>query len=135
MRSTCCVIIEDTKRGVDFVLEVPFEAHEEVPVTYSAWSGWSPPEGGGVEIDGVVKCTEITTWAGDYGYSAKPGLDDANGSEAQVGEYCLEKYRNEIQEKVEAEANKMGDDGPDPDDLRDAFIERQRLRDEERRGL
>jgi hypothetical protein len=124
-RGTCEVRIVDEDRQVEYVLTAPYTAHTAVPSRYSAY-GWSEPEPAGVEIDGVVLCTEIVTWCGDYGYSAKPGLDDAAGSEEKAGEWCLEKYADEIQQRVERAANDAAQlEERDWDAERDRRIERE----------
>ncbi len=113
--SVCEVRIVDEYRNVEYVLMVPYEAHKAVPSRYTK-RGWSEPEAAGVEIDGVVLCTEMITGCDDRGYSAYPGLDDNEGGEAQAGEFCLEKYGDEIQAAVERAANAAAEQAADDRD-------------------
>lgn len=113
--SVCEVRIHDDDRNVTYVLTVPYNAHRAVPSRYTKY-GWSEPEAAGVEIDGVVLCTEIVVFCGDRGYSAKPGLDDDHNGEKQAGEHCMELYEEEIQEAVERAASAAAESDADDRD-------------------
>jgi hypothetical protein len=93
------ITITDADRAVDYTLAV---ACDFLPgaVPRLGWrDGGEPGEAPAVEIN-RVRCVEVTTWCGKHAVSAIPGTDPRESLEAMIGNWCLEKYPDEIEQAV-----------------------------------
>lgn len=105
MNGNCCVIIEDGDRSVSYTLDVNFDAHACEPMTheYPGYPAYT-------EIN-TAKCTGITVSSGDIETTAVP----AGGTEISLGEFCTERYTEEIERQVEEHLSKLDEREPEPD--------------------
>ncbi len=84
------ITITDADQNRDYTLEISFDLLPDEPEF-----GYH----GGVEVAGV-RCTEIITWCGDASVSAFPVHDERASLERRIGQWCLERYREEIEAAV-----------------------------------
>ncbi len=102
-RGTANITISDDQ-DTEYSLSVSYSVTAGCPATYSAWHGWSPPEGPELEIEETL-CTCVT-----FNNSiARPPRTIEIGIEgdkqSQVGAWCLETWEDEIREKCFEDAN------------------------------
>src|SRR6266849_6211422 len=93
------VTISDADRNVDYLLAV---ACDVLPGSAPRW-GWrdggEPGEGPAVEIN-RVRCLEIAVGCGKCAASAMPAADGRESLESRIGAWCLDRYREEIEQAV-----------------------------------
>jgi len=85
--------ITDEDRRVDYSLQVSVDALDAEPEVGL---------GQAIEVN-TVRCTEVTTWLGDYAVSAFPGHDARESLEKKLGQWCLDRYADEITEAIQSQ--------------------------------
>ena len=93
------ITITDADRSVDYTLAVACDFLAGALVRRGWLDGGEPGEAPAVEIYGV-RCIEMAVWCGKYAVSALPATDGRESLEAKIGEWCLEKYPDEIEQAV-----------------------------------
>ncbi len=93
------VTITDADRFVDYTLAVACDFLAGA-ASHRGWlDGGHPGEAPAIEIH-HVRCVEIALWCGKYAVSAVPAADPRESLESKVGAWCLEKYRDEIEQAI-----------------------------------
>jgi hypothetical protein len=110
------ITITDADRCVDYTLAVACDFHTGAAPRLGWLDGGCAGEAPAVEIN-RVRCVEVALWCGKYAVSALPAADARQSLEAKIGEWCLEKYPEEIEQAVletvlarRAAAREAGDD-------------------------
>jgi hypothetical protein len=93
------ITITDADRSVDYTLAVAGDFLPATPRRRGWLDGGHPGEGPAVEIDSV-RCIEVALWCGKHAVSALPAADPCASLESKIGAWCLEKYREEIEQAV-----------------------------------
>jgi hypothetical protein len=93
------VTITDADRCVDYTLAVACDLLPGASPRRGWLDGGDPGEAPAVEIN-RVRCLEVALWCGKYAVSALPAADPRQSLEARIGEWCLERYPEEIQQAV-----------------------------------
>jgi hypothetical protein len=89
------VTISDADRNVDYILAVACDFLSG-SVPRSGWrDGGDPGEAPAVELN-RVRCLEMALWCGQYAVSALPGGDPRESLEERIGDWCLDRYSEEI---------------------------------------
>ncbi|HEY2251695.1 MAG TPA: hypothetical protein VGH74_11565 [Planctomycetaceae bacterium] len=93
------VTISDADRQVDYTLAVSCDFLAG-SVPRAGWlEGGDPGEAPAVEIS-RVRCLEMALWCGQYAVSAFPGADPRESLEKRIGDWCLDRYAEEIETAV-----------------------------------
>ncbi|MGE5194925.1 MAG: hypothetical protein ACM3U2_20730 [Deltaproteobacteria bacterium] len=110
------ITITDADRFVDYTLSVACDFLPGAPGRRGWLDGGHPGEAPAVEIN-RVRCIEIALWCGKYAVSALPAADPGRSLESKIGAWCLEKYREEIEQAVleTALARREAIHGPEDD--------------------
>jgi hypothetical protein len=93
------ITITDVDRSVDYTLAVACDFLAGAPARRGWLEGGHPGEAPAVEINSV-RCLEVALWCGKYAVSAFPGADSRESLETKVGQWCLDRYPEEIQQAV-----------------------------------
>ena len=93
------VTITDVDRCVDYTLAVACDFLAGAPPRRDWQDGGQPGEAPAVEIN-RVRCVEIALWCGKHAVSALPASDPRESLESKIGAWCLEKYRDEIEQAI-----------------------------------
>src|SRR5436190_22362209 len=97
MRMT--ITISDADRNVDYILAVACDFLAGSGSRPGWLEGGQPTEAPAVEIS-RVRCLEMALWCGQYAVSAWPGRDPCESLEQRIGDWCLDKYSDEIETAV-----------------------------------
>jgi hypothetical protein len=90
------ITISDADREVDYLLEVTCDFLTGLAPRWGWRDGGDAGEAPAVEVS-RVRCQEIAVWCGPYAVSAWPAGDCRRSLEQQIGQWCLEKYSEEIE--------------------------------------
>lgn len=93
------VTITDADRAVDYLLAVACDFLAGTRARRGWVDGGSPGEAPAVEIN-AVRCLEAALWCGPYAVSAFPAADSRESLERKVGQWCLDRYAEEIEQAV-----------------------------------
>jgi hypothetical protein len=93
------ITISDADRHVDYILAVACDFLAGSPARPGWLEGGEPGEAPAVEISRVL-CLEMALWCGPYAVSALPAADHRQSLEQRIGEWCLDKYPEEIESAV-----------------------------------
>src|SRR5579862_9456994 len=93
------IMISDADRHVDYVLAVACDFLAGSAPRTGWLDGGDPGEAPAVEIS-RVRCLEMALWCGQYAVSAVPGSDPRESLEQRIGDWCLDKYSEEIETAV-----------------------------------
>lgn len=93
------ITISDGDRNVDYTLEIDCDFQAGSPLRAGWCNGGDPGEAPSVEIN-RVRCLEMAVWCGKQAVSAFPGADERRSLEAPIGEWCLDRYAEEIEQAV-----------------------------------
>jgi hypothetical protein len=93
------VTITDPDRSIDYTLAVACDYLAGAPARSGWLDGGSPGEAPAVEIN-AVRCLEVALWCGKYAVSACPAADSRESLEKKIGQWCLDRYAEEIEQAV-----------------------------------
>lgn len=93
------VTITDADRSVDYTLGVACDFLAGARARRGWLEGGHPGEAPAVEINSV-RCLEVALWCGKYAVSAFPGADSRESLEKKVGQWCIDKYPEEIERAI-----------------------------------
>jgi hypothetical protein len=93
------VTITDADRSVDYTLAVACDFLAGTPAHRGWLDGGHPGEAPAVEIN-AVRCLEVALWCGKYAVSAFPAADTRESLEKKIGQWCLDRYPEEIEQAV-----------------------------------
>jgi hypothetical protein len=93
------VTITDADRSVDYTLAVDCDFLAGAPARRGWLDGGHPGEAPAVEIN-AVRCLEVALWCGKYAVSAFPAADARESLEKKIGQWCLDRYPEEIEQAV-----------------------------------
>ncbi len=91
--------ITDADRSVDYTLAVACDFLAGTPARRGWLDGGHPGEAPAVEIN-AVRCLEVALWCGKYAVSAFPAADTRESLEKKIGQWCLDRYPEEIEQAV-----------------------------------
>jgi|SRR5579863_10508919 len=93
------ITISDADRQVDYILAVSCDFLAGSASRAGWLDGGDPDEAAAVEIN-RVRCLEMALWCGPYAVSAFPGSDPRESLETRIGDWCLDRFREEIETAV-----------------------------------
>ena len=104
------ITISDPDRNVDYLLAVVCDVLSGSPPRFGWQDGGEPGEPPAVEIN-RIRCLEMAVWCGKCAVSAYPAADGRESLESRIGAWCLDRYREEIEQALNGARREIGDRG------------------------